>query len=189
MSIILLMGLKASGKTTIGRHLAKSLSLKFIDLDEIISKETSMPFRLFYEKYGKKAFQEIEAKVLKNCLEMASYEDTIISTGGGLIENTNACLILQKASNIQIFFLHNKPKILFNRVLKKAKKEHSMPAFLKLPSIKSNINLATQFRYAKVQFLLMCKRRMPLLKKIDCMKVKTKGLNVKKVVKLIKKAI
>lgn len=69
MKIVLLMGLTASGKTTVGRLLAKYLSFYFVDLDELVAKKERMSVRSFYEKYGKKKFQEIEAKVLKDCLE------------------------------------------------------------------------------------------------------------------------
>lgn len=185
MKIILLMGLTASGKTTVGKLLAKSLCCNFIDLDEEIVKKVSMSVRLFYEKQGKKAFQEIEEKVLKVCLENLDSTKNVfvISTGGGIIENTNAIFTLRENPNIQIFFLHNKPKILFNRLLEKAKREHSFPAFLKLQASK---DFYSQIKYAKMKFLLTCKKRLKLLETIECIKVKSKGLNDKKLTRMIK---
>lgn len=188
MKIVVLIGLTASGKTTIGRLLAKSLCCKFIDLDMRISEEVFMSVRAFYEEYGKKTFQEVERKVLKDCLECGDSFTTplVISSGGGLIENADALFILKENPNAQIFFLYGKPKILFNRILKKAKKEHSLPAFLKAPSSKK---LCSQTKYAKMKFLLICKERLKLLKTIECVKVKTKGLNAKKVMRMIKKML
>jgi Shikimate kinase len=186
MKIIFLMGFTASGKTTIGRLLAKSLSANFIDIDEMIAKKKEMSVRSFYGKYGKKAFQEIEAEILRNCLESEALKGNtlVISSGGGLIENVDACAILKKHSNVKIFFLHNKPKILFNRLLKKTKKQHSFPAFLKTSPSK---DLHTQIKLARFKFLIICKKRTELLKQINYVKVKTKGLNVKKLLRLIKK--
>jgi len=51
MKIVVLIGLTASGKTTIGRLLAKSLCCNFIDLDVRISEQVFMSVRAFYEKY------------------------------------------------------------------------------------------------------------------------------------------
>ena len=193
MKIVLLMGLTASGKSTVGRLLAKYLSFYFVDLDELVAKKERMSVRSFYEKYGKKKFQEIEAKVLKDCLEGEIFGEKalcarlfLISAGGGLIENANACAILRKNTHIQILFLHNKPKILFNRLLKKAKKEHSFPAFLKTSLAK---DLNSQIKYARKKFLSICKRRIKLLKNINCVKVKAKGLNVKKIIRMVNKIL
>lgn len=188
MKGVLLMGLTASGKTTVGRHLAKSLSLNFVDLDELIAEKVGMSVRTFYEKFGRKTFQEVETIVLKDYLELQSTvaKTFLISSGGGLIENVSALALLNLNANIQIFFLHNRPKILFNRLLKRAKKEHSFPAFLKVPILKKN---HSQIKYARKKFLSICKTRMELLKTIDCVKVKTKGLNAKKLTRAIKKLL
>lgn len=188
MKIVVLMGFTASGKTTAGKLLAKSLSANFIDLDEMIAKKKRMSVRIFYERFGKKAFQETEEEVLRNCLESKALEGNtlVISAGGGLIENARAYDILKKHSNVQIVFLHNQPKILFNRLLKKMKKEHSLPAFLTMPNPK---NIDFQIKYAKMKFLLICKKRTELLKQIGHLKVKAKGLNAKKLAKRIKKVI
>ena len=188
MKMILLTGLTASGKTTVGRILAKSLSADFIDLDERIAEKEGLSVRSFYEKYGKKVFQEIEEKTLKECLELQSNiaKFLIISSGGGLVENINACAILKEKSNVSIFFLDNKPKILFNRLLKKAKNEHSFPAFLKTSEPK---DLYFQINYARTKFSSICKKRLNLLKTIDHIKVKCKGLNQKKIVRVIKNII
>ena len=147
-----------------------------------------MSVRIFYERFGKKAFQETEEEVLRNCLESKALEGNtlIISAGGGLIENARTYDILKKHSNVQIVFLHNQPKILFNRLLKKMKKEHSLPAFLTMPNQK---NIDSQIKYAKKKFLLICKKRSELLKQMGHLKVKAKGLNAKKLARCIKKLI
>ena len=66
------------------------------------------------------------------------------------------------------------------------KKEHSLPAFLKMPNPK---NIDFQIKYAKKKFLFICKKRSELLKQIGHLKVKAKGLNAKKLAKRIKKLI
>lgn len=188
MRMLVLMGLTASGKSTVGRLLAKSLSCTFIDIDEKITEKVSMSVRTFYQTYGKNSFQELEASILKDYLEMeiSTEKTSVISCGGGVIENTTALSVLKEKPEVQIVFLDNKPKVLFNRVVKKSKKQHSFPAFLKVPISK---DFSLQVKCARIRFLSICKKRMNLLKTIDCVKVKTKGLNEKKVFRLIRASI
>mgnify|MGYP000867214899 FL=1 len=80
MKRIFIVGYMGSGKTTIGKQLAKSLSLSFVDLDAYIENKyrKSVP-DLFAEK-GEADFRKIESRMLE---EVAEFENVLISTGGG----------------------------------------------------------------------------------------------------------
>ena len=80
MERIFLIGYMGCGKSTIGKRLARLLSLSFIDLDaHIQSKYHKTIAELFAEK-GEEQFRRIERLAL---LEVADFEDVLISTGGG----------------------------------------------------------------------------------------------------------
>ena len=80
MKRIFLIGYMGAGKTTVGRRLAKSLALTFIDLDAYIEgRYRKRVSELFLEK-GEEAFRRIEREMLR---EVATFEDAVISTGGG----------------------------------------------------------------------------------------------------------
>jgi shikimate kinase len=80
MTRIFIIGYMGVGKTTVGKRLAKRLSLTFIDLDtHIQSKFRKSVAELFAEK-GEEAFRKIERQAL---IEVAEFENVIISTGGG----------------------------------------------------------------------------------------------------------
>lgn len=80
MERIFIVGYMGVGKTTVGKRLAKALKLNFIDLDaHIQSKYRKTIAELFAEK-GENAFRELERNAL---LEVTSFEDVIVSTGGG----------------------------------------------------------------------------------------------------------
>ncbi len=80
MERIFLIGYMGCGKSTIGKRLAQLLSLSFIDLDaHIQSKYHKTIAELFAEK-GEEQFRNIERQVL---LEVADFEDVLVSTGGG----------------------------------------------------------------------------------------------------------
>lgn len=80
MKRIFIVGYMGSGKTTVGKKLAKSLALSFIDLDAYIeSKHLKTIAEIFAEK-GEEDFRKIERKAI---IDVSQIEDVIISTGGG----------------------------------------------------------------------------------------------------------
>ena len=86
---ILLIGAMGSGKSSIGKILAKRNSKKFIDIDFQIIKNQGMNISEIFEKYGEEYFRVLEKKELEKLDNVKNY---IISTGGGIIlkqENIN----------------------------------------------------------------------------------------------------
>lgn len=93
----------ATGKTSVGRELAKDLGVQFIDIDRSIEKEMEMSIAKIFEKHGEKHFREIEKSIIK---EKSGLNNMIISCGGGVclnpenIENIkkNGTVVLLEAS-------------------------------------------------------------------------------------------
>ncbi len=82
---IYLIGLPASGKSTVGKELAKTLQYDFVDLDKlIVSREEKTIDELF--SVSESYFRDKETEALKSCLEM---KNTVISCGGGIVEREN----------------------------------------------------------------------------------------------------
>lgn len=77
-----LIGMPGSGKTTIGRKLAKELNLEFIDLDVLIEQDNLMFIEEIFEVYGEKTFRELETKALTKVM---SFDNVVVATGGGVI--------------------------------------------------------------------------------------------------------
>lgn len=80
MQRIFLIGYMGAGKTTMGKELSRRMGLSFIDLDHFIEGRYHKSVRQLFEEKGEDAFREIERNAL---LEVADFEDVIISTGGG----------------------------------------------------------------------------------------------------------
>jgi len=76
-----LVGYPGSGKTTIGKLLARKLNRSFIDMDEFIENRYRKTISAIFEEKGEAGFREIEHRVLQ---EVSSFENAVISTGGGL---------------------------------------------------------------------------------------------------------
>ena len=80
---IVLIGMPCSGKTTIGRMLARRLDRKFIDTDEEIVRHIGMPVTEMFRFYGEPYFRELEAQTVREAAKDA--DGRVISTGGGAI--------------------------------------------------------------------------------------------------------
>lgn len=106
-SNIVLTGMPASGKTTIGTDLAAKLDRAFYDTDLLAEKDQGMTISQMFEKYGEKYFRDIESKIIR---EVSTKSGAIIATGGGAIlkkENVNAMKL-----NGQVFFIDRSPELL-----------------------------------------------------------------------------
>lgn len=77
---IYLIGYMGSGKTTVGRKLARMLQYDFIDMDEVFEEKYRIQIGDFFEKYDEHTFREIESKLIR---ETELLENSVISTGGG----------------------------------------------------------------------------------------------------------
>lgn len=99
--VIVLLGYMGSGKSTIGRQLAKDLNLKFYDLDSLIETEekTSIP-ELFNSK-GELYFRKLESQVLANTL--ADMNDVVLALGGGTPCYANNLELLQKEGLTSVY--------------------------------------------------------------------------------------
>lgn len=78
---VILLGYMTSGKTAVGKLLAKKLFLPFIDLDKYISEKEGMTISDIFKQRGEIYFRKIEHQYLKELLD--SQEKFVLSLGGG----------------------------------------------------------------------------------------------------------
>ena len=81
---LVLLGMMAVGKTTLGKIVAKKQELKFIDIDASIEKKNSMTIKEIFKKKGEKFFRMEEKKEVLKSLEK---DNCIIALGGGAFMN------------------------------------------------------------------------------------------------------
>ena len=84
MKNVVLTGFMCTGKSTIGRTLAKKMGFRFVDSDEYIVKKQNMTIDEIFEKYGEEEFRRIEKECIK---EISMMSNCIIATGGGVVLN------------------------------------------------------------------------------------------------------
>lgn len=79
---IILIGFMASGKTTVGKAIARRSGRPFMDLDAVIEEKAGMSIPNIFATVGEKAFRDLESHVV-NTLPISG--DAVISCGGGVI--------------------------------------------------------------------------------------------------------
>ena len=99
MGSIVLIGMPGSGKTTIGRKLAKKLNLDFIDTDNEIEKRERLCINEIFKIKGEEYFRACEKDVLKTVIK----KNAVISTGGGIILDVDNIRIIKENANKIIF--------------------------------------------------------------------------------------
>lgn len=110
MSNIYLIGMSGCGKSTVGKALAKRLSMPLIDTDKSIEKSVKMPITEIFEKKGEKIFRGIESTVLEQC---SNYNNSVVSTGGGIILDPKNIEIMESGL---IVFLDASPEEILSRL-------------------------------------------------------------------------
>ncbi len=105
------MGLPGSGKSTVGRQLARRLGLPFIDSDQVIELRIACSIREFFEREGEDAFRDLEQQVID---ELTLGESCVLSSGGGtVLRPVNRAHLRERA---QVVYLHSAPEEVFRRL-------------------------------------------------------------------------
>lgn len=81
---IVFVGLMGAGKTAIGRKVAATLGLPFLDSDQEIEAVSRMTVPELFERYGEPEFRALEQRVIQRLLD---HGPQVLSTGGGAFMN------------------------------------------------------------------------------------------------------
>ena len=150
----------ASGKSTIGKLLAKKLNLKFFDTDFIIEKKTNMKIFQLFEKKGEAIFRNLEKKIT---LSLLNKKSCVISLGGGAFLNEKIRKSAEKKG--VTIWLNCKTKTIINRI----KKNNKRPLALNLSDNEIKDLLINRSKiYSKAKYEIDCENmeKMQIVNKI-----------------------
>ncbi len=108
---LVLVGLPGSGKSTVGRQLARRLDLPFNDSDHLIEARIGCTIREFFAREGEPAFRDVEEDVIR---ELAQGGPGVIATGGGAVLRPANRQHLREAGSV--VYLRSSPEEVFRRV-------------------------------------------------------------------------
>ncbi len=109
--IVSLIGLPGSGKSTVGRQLARRLQLPFFDSDHVIEQQLGCSIREYFEREGEDRFRDVEESVID---QLTQNPKCVLSTGGGVVLRPNNRLHLRE--RCQVIYLNSSPDELFRRL-------------------------------------------------------------------------
>lgn len=108
---IVLTGFMGTGKTTVGRLLAKQLDYEFIDTDHLIEQRAGKTVPEIFKEMGEGAFREMEAAIAR---ELSARQGVVISTGGRLMLDPENAATLSRTG--RVFCLVATPEEILERV-------------------------------------------------------------------------
>ncbi|MGB3635893.1 MAG: shikimate kinase [Rubrobacteraceae bacterium] len=108
-----LVGYMGSGKTSVGRVLARKLRWEFVDLDQAIEKEAGRKIPGIFSESGEQHFRELEHRVLLDSLDHTS--ERVVSCGGGVIIRPDNRERLKVVATV---FLQENLEVLYQRTRK-----------------------------------------------------------------------
>ena len=82
MKNIYLVGFMGTGKTVVGREIARHKNWRFLDLDELIELKEKTAITEIFAKKGEPYFRKVESKALK---EVAKEKNFVVACGGGIV--------------------------------------------------------------------------------------------------------
>jgi shikimate kinase len=109
--IIALVGMPGCGKSTVGRHLARQLGLRFADADAEIEQQIGCSIREYFDREGEDAFRGVEQQVIER---LTQGDGLVLATGGGaVLRQANRDALHQRC---QVFYLRSSPEELARRL-------------------------------------------------------------------------
>ena len=108
---IVLIGYRGTGKSVVGRILARRLNMEYVGMDAVIVERAGMAIPQIVENRGWPGFRDLETQV---ALDLAVRDNLIVDTGGGIIERPENIPALEK--NGRIFWLQASVDTIVRRI-------------------------------------------------------------------------
>jgi len=107
---VAIVGYMGSGKTTLGRLLARAMSLEFVDLDRAIVKRAGKGIPEIFAELGEQTFRDLEHEALLDALRGRS--PTVVACGGGAVIRPDNRALLRDVTTV---FLREDTDVLYDR--------------------------------------------------------------------------
>ncbi len=107
-----LVGMPGSGKSTVGRQLARRLGVPFVDMDHRLEQALGTSIGAYFEQHGEAAFRDEESRLLADMA--AQPGPMVLSTGGGIVLRPENRTALRQCGHV--LYLRASPDDIYKRV-------------------------------------------------------------------------
>jgi XRE family aerobic/anaerobic benzoate catabolism transcriptional regulator len=111
--VIALLGLRGAGKSSIGRRLARSLGVPFVELDRRVEKAAGLSLAEIFALHGEDYYRRLECEALEGLL--ADARPVVLATGGGIVNSRDSWALLKRRA--LTVWLRADPEDHWNRVV------------------------------------------------------------------------
>jgi shikimate kinase len=153
---VILIGYRASGKSTVGMLLSSKLKIPFIDTDLLIEGKSGMPIKEIIAQKGWGNFRAQERETIQNLQQKGT---SVIATGGGVVESSENMILLKQTGIV--VWLNAVLSDIIERLQEDAQAEAKRPQF-------TNGDLASETAD-------VWQKRVPLYEKAADFIIETKG--------------
>jgi shikimate kinase len=163
---LFLIGYRCSGKTTVGKSLAKTLGRDFVDADAMLTDACGKSIKDIIDTDGWESFRRMERSTLK---QIGAKQRQVVATGGGVV--LDAANIETMKTSGHVVWLNASADTIRSRMLADSHSEHSRPA------------LTDKGALAEIEDLMV--QRNPLYERASDFLVQTDGIPVAEIVQWI----
>ena len=159
MRNIYLTGFMGTGKSAVGRELAKRLNLRLVDIDDLIVRKEKRSINDIFSQNGEPYFRKVESQVLK---EVSEQENQVVSCGGGIVLNPENTALMKQTG--RLVCLSARPEVIFERV-----KRHTHRPLLQVadPLVKIRELLAARKPYYEQAEFVIDSSEIPIKEVVD----------------------
>lgn len=105
-----IVGYMGSGKTTVGRELARALGREFVDLDRTVVKQAGREIPEIFAESGEDHFRDLEHQTLLDALR--GHPRIVLACGGGVVVRPDNRALLREVATV---FLSEDTQVLYDR--------------------------------------------------------------------------
>ncbi|MBI4835311.1 MAG: shikimate kinase [Planctomycetes bacterium] len=138
---LVLIGFRATGKTTVGKLLANKLLLEFMDADELIEKRFGFTITEMFQQGHESLFRMLESDLIN---ELSKYDSRVIAVGGGAIMKYKNYKNLKRRG--VIFLLEADADTIYDRIMADDKTRTQRPRLTDM-ELRQEIKKLLEFRY------------------------------------------